>query len=134
MKYQELVDTLAERTRWPKEAVRDILEELPEVLKGMKAGESVRTPLGGFHMTHRKERKIKVGKIRSADNKGLARINAQIGEGKATRIVPEKAIVRLRPGKSLTVEPGSRQWTYITTPAPKSKRKKRKSKKTPSDS
>jgi len=108
MKYQELVQTIAEQTRWPQEAVKDILDALPEVLVSMRFGEKTWTPFGYFTMRHQKPRSVTV-KRNSRENK----------EGRFEAAVPEKAVVRLKSNHRLTVLPGDVQWRFVTSPPPK---------------
>lgn len=102
MKYDDLIDTLSERTREPKKTVREILDALPEALLELKAGEFVHTPLGAFTARYRKPRKV------------------LLPDGIAHGDIEEAVVVRLNPSYRLRVSPGHSRWGFMTTPSPDS--------------
>lgn len=123
MKYQEFVETIAERTRWPQEAVKEILDEVPEVLTSMRLGERTWTPLGNFTMRHQKSRSITVNRAKTDEStikrEGLDKVNESMEGDRLVATVPEKAIVRLRPNQRMTVLPDDVQWRHVMSPPPK---------------
>lgn len=84
MRYDELVTEIAKRSQNPKYLVKAILREFPHVLKDLlQEGDSILTPLGSMRAVRRKTRKV-------------------MPPDKSAPIeVPEKIIIKLKPGKRL---------------------------------
>lgn len=84
MTYNDLVEDLAIQASQSRRAIREVLEALPVCLMQMEDGDDVRTPLGVFRKVHSPARDI------------------TLPDGETKSRVPEKRVVRLKPGKGLT--------------------------------
>ena len=60
MRYEELVDLIAEQSDQSPKAVREVLFALPDALVLLKEKEQVRLPFGVFRMTRRKARSVTI--------------------------------------------------------------------------
>ena len=86
MSYDDLIKVLVKQTGYTETVIKNILLMVPHALVRLEQGEKVRTPLGVFGMTYRKERPIK----------------RPDGE---PALVEEKLVVRLKPGVRLQRDP-----------------------------
>ena len=83
MTYAKLIAAVAAQTGKSPELVREILFVLPDALLRLKEGDQVRTPLGVFVASPRKERHVKMIKSEKFYK------------------IPAGTVVRLKPGSRL---------------------------------
>lgn len=97
MKYDDLVKTLASRTRMTQKNVRAVLSELPHILReNLKPGDYVVTPLGSIRGVFEDRRAY------------------TLPDGSSSGMTKRKIKVKLRPGNKLVTEEDDKRWQFLT--------------------